>query len=157
VRLPLASSVVEIKDGQRSYFGPLLLRGARDGETGRFFIELNPDVVALYGSDGWTQVEWEQRQALKGKPLAQWLHGFYSSHAKPYPIKVETLHRLCGSDNQKLFSFKQELKTALELVAVQTGWAWNIDDKALVHIDKKPTASGSKTIKNRLASMSVLE
>ena len=29
--------------------------------------------------------------------LAQWLHGFYASHAKPFPIKIETLHRLCGS------------------------------------------------------------
>jgi len=26
--------------------------------------------------------------------LAQWLHGFYASHAKPFPIKIETLHRL---------------------------------------------------------------
>lgn len=37
------------------------------------------------------------RHALDGHQLAQWLHGFYASHAKPFPIKIETLHRLCGS------------------------------------------------------------
>ena len=48
--------------------------GARNEETGHYVIEINPQIVALYGRDGWTQVEWEQRRALKGQPLAQWLH-----------------------------------------------------------------------------------
>ena len=34
--------------------------------------------------------------------LAKWLHGFFATHAKPYPYKVGTLHNLCGSTDKSL-------------------------------------------------------
>lgn len=137
----LASSVVEIKEGRRAYFGPMLHHGARDDETGHYVIEINPAIVSLYGSDGWSSVEFEQRKALKRKPLAQWLHGFYSTHAKPYALKVETIHRLSGSENAQLAGFRRELRSALRKLEEVTGWAWEIDDGDLVHIRKGTTAS----------------
>lgn len=57
------------------------------------------------------------RRALDGKPLAQWLHGFYASHAKPFPLKIETLHRLCGSEAGEMWKFAQTLRKALDDVA----------------------------------------
>lgn len=137
----LASTVVEVKDGKRAYFGPMLHHGARDDETGRYVIEINPAIAQLYSSDGWTQIEWEQRQALHKQPLAQWLHGFYSTHAKPYPMKVETIHRLCGSENKELKGFRRELRDALAKLEAATGWTCEIDDADLVQINKKPTGS----------------
>lgn len=136
VLLDLASSVVEINDGKRAYFGPLIHHGTRDDQTFEYVVEINPRVALLYGADGWTQVEWSQRQALRRQPLAQWIHGFYSTHAVPYPYKVETLKRLAGSQNEHLFSFRQELRSALTRVAEVTGWRWRIAEADLVHVAK---------------------
>jgi len=136
VLLDLASSVVEISDGKRAYFGPLIHHGVRDEETMEFVIEVNPRVALLYGADGWTQIEWAQRWALRRQPLAQWLHGFYSTHAEPYPYKVETLRRLAGSENEHLFSFRQELRFAMAKVAEVTGWSWCIVDSDLLRVTK---------------------
>jgi hypothetical protein len=47
--------------------------------------------VKLYGWNDWPAIDWEQRQSLRGKPFALWLYGFYSSDAKPHPIKLDTL------------------------------------------------------------------
>lgn len=49
----LASAVVEIKHGDRAYFGPMIQHGGRDDRSGRYCIEINPAIVALYGPDGW--------------------------------------------------------------------------------------------------------
>lgn len=140
----LASCVVEIKDGKRAYFGPMLHHGTRDDETGHYCIEINPAIVSLYGSDGWSQIEFEQRKALKRQSLAQWLHGFYTTHAAPYPIKVETIHRLSGSETKQLFHFRAELREALAKLEAATGWTWDIDDADLVLINKKPTGSQAR-------------
>jgi hypothetical protein len=140
----LMSAVAEFKAGSRAYAGPLLHHWARDEATGQQVIVLNPGIVELYGNDGWTQVEWAQRQALKGWPLAQWLHGFYSSHAEPFAMKVETLHRLCGSEAARMDNFRQELRKALGHLAESAGWTWEIDSSDLVLINRKPSLSQQK-------------
>jgi hypothetical protein len=137
----LASSVVEIQDGKRAYFGPMIHHGTRDDETGLYCIEINPAIVTLYGEDGWTQTEWTQRQALSGQPLAQWVHSFYATHARPFGYKVSTIYRLCGSENAQLRGFRRELKEALARVAEMTGWGLEIDENDLVQVRKKPTPS----------------
>ena len=79
-----------------AYFGPLIEGGLRDEVTGLYILKLNPDLVKLYGAGMWTAIDWEQRQALRRKPLVLWVHGFYSSHADPYPMKIEKLMQLSG-------------------------------------------------------------
>lgn len=145
----LASSVVEIKDGPRAYFGPILHHGGRDDQSGRYVIEMNPKIIELYGLDGWSSVEFSQRMALKKQPLAQWLHGYYTSHAKPFPVKVETLRRLCGSQNSSIKGFKQKLISALGKLEEITHWTWHIDDSNLVHLSKVPTLSQSRHLVNQ--------
>jgi hypothetical protein len=144
VFLRLTATAVEIQDDQRAFFGPLLHNGARDDETGQYVIELNPAIVRLYGPGGWTQIEWDQRRALKGRPLAQWLHGFYSTHAEAFPVKVETLHRLCGSESERMDHFREELREALEQLAQAAGWIWKIDEDDLVHVERQPSRSQQK-------------
>lgn len=145
----LSASVVEIKDGSRAYWGALLHGGARNEELGCYIIELNPKIQALFGSDCWTQIQWSERQALSGHPLAQWLHGFYSTHAKPYPYRAETLRHLCGSETAALWKFRQSLRKALNVLAEATGWSWWIDDKDLVHINKRPTKSQARHLRKK--------
>lgn len=148
----LGSSAVEIQDGKKGYQGPLLVHVYKndvDTDSEKHVIEMNPALASLFDADGWTGLQIEQRHALKKQPLAQWLHGFYSSHARPFPFKVETLHQLCGSESKQMFSFRQELRHALERMAEVTGWTCEIDGDDLVHVtktkntDRKPSPSAA--------------
>ncbi len=144
----LMTSLVELEDGKKAYAGQLIHRWFRDELTGHHVMELNPDIARMYGADGWSQIEWEQRQKLKNQPLAQWLHGFYSTHATPYPYKVETLHQLCGSEAERLDHYREKLKKALAEVADATNWTWEINVSDLVIIKKKQTPSRYQNIIN---------
>src|SRR5690606_28110963 len=93
--------------------------------------------------DQFTQVDWSVRHALDGHQLAQWLHGFYASHAKPFPLKIETLHRLCGSEAGEMWKFAQTLRQALDAVAEACaahgeGFSYEIRGD-LVHVEKRPS------------------
>ena len=104
----LTGAVVEIKSEGRTYFGTLVEGGARDEHTGRYVVQINSKLAAFYGRSQWTQLDWEQRQQLRGKPLALWLMGFYASHAAPYPLTVEYLHKLSGSQTKQLRYFQEK-------------------------------------------------
>lgn len=112
----LRANAVEIKQGRYVYIGGLIDEALKDEMTREWVITFNPTLLTLFSPDQFTQVEWAVRHALDGKPLAQWLHGFYCSHAAPFPLKIETLHRLCGSDGE-LRRFRQTLTDALAAVA----------------------------------------
>src|SRR5438045_3525169 len=80
----LSATGVEIKDvrAKRLFWGSLLPRGAAEEGSAQYVVEINRDLAKLFDR-GFTQVDWEQRRRLRRKPLAQWLHLYYSSHAKP--------------------------------------------------------------------------
>lgn len=133
----LYSGGVEITAGH-TYFGTLL-KGARDEVTGRYSVELEPKLLSMYQPGCWTQIEWSQRNALRRKPLALWLHGWYCSHAKPYPLKPETLKRLSGSRNPQLASFSRQLGKALDALRdIGAIAAWELKNN-LVHVTRIPT------------------
>ena len=108
----LAGAVVELTQDGRTY-GGTLLEFYRDEDTGRTVLEINPKLAPFFGPTRWTQIDWQQRQRLRGKPLALWLHGFYASHARPHALTVEYLHRLSGSQTKRLRKFKENLTQAL--------------------------------------------
>ena len=86
------------------------------------------------------------RHALDGKPLAQWLHGYYASHAKPYPVNVATLLKLSGSENEDPSSGRQKLRKALDALADasdSSGQPFGYEVRGdLVHVQK--LASGAQ-------------
>lgn len=114
----LTGGVVEISiNGSRVYFSSLIDSGVKDEATGHYTIQLSRSLIKLYKQTTW--LDWEQRAKLRRKPLAQALHGYYSSHKIPYPVKIETLHKLSGSKNKRLSDFKQKVSAALdELVKI---------------------------------------
>ena len=141
----LNASAVKIKCGRYTYMGSLLDWAAKDEETQEWVIVLNPKLAELFAPDQYTRLQWGTRRALAGQPLAQWLHGYYSSHVDPYPLRIETLHRLCGSEAGELKSFTQKLKKALEAVerasaAAGEGFAWKIEGGRL-HVTRTPPAA----------------
>ena len=145
----LSATDVQIRYKGRTYFGSLIEEGMRDEETGRYVVEINPKLVAFYGRSQWTQIDWEQRQKLRSKPLALWLHGFYASHAAPYLLTVEYLHKLSGSQTKQVWKFKQNLTQALEeLVTVGAIEAFEIVG-GLVHVRTVPSKSQQKHLAAR--------
>jgi len=142
----LASSVVELKDGKRAYFGGLISYGLRNDETGFYELELNPQIASLYNDDSWTGQDWEQRKKLMGKPVALWLHGFYSTHQAPYDYKIETLWKLCGSETKELKEFKRGLSENLQYLSKATDWICRIEDSK-VQIFKTPEQLVKRLVK----------
>ncbi len=144
----LRANAVTIKQGRYSYIGGLVDEAYKDEETQVWVIVLNPKLHALYAADQFTQVDWSVRQALDGKPLAQWLHSFYASHAKPYPMRIETLLQLSGSENSELRSSRQKLRKALDAVieaceALGQPFSYAVQGD-LVHVERAPSASQQK-------------
>ena len=147
----LTGAVMRISDGRRTYFGSLIEGGVRDDDTGRYVVQINPKLAKFYGRTQWTQIDWEQRQRLRSKPLALWLHGFYASHAAPYPLRVEYLHKLSGSQTKQVWKFKQNLIQALRaLEAVGAIKSFEIRDE-LVHVRTVPSKSQQKHLAARRA------
>ena len=134
----LRSGTVEIKwiEKEKIFGGGLVSNYYRDGATDEWIVIFDEKMLALY-DDGYTHVDWEQRHSLRHNSLAQWLHGFYTSHAKPYPYKVETLMALSGTTAKRLADFRKKLKAALEEVKqVGAFVAWEIDKDDLVQVRK---------------------
>ena len=133
----LIATAVEIRSDKYFYIGPLLKEAAGNEVSDLFAVEVNENLLKLYTSSDFTAIEWKQRIALKGKPLALWLHGYFASHREPYPVKAATIRELSGSRTQTLKHFKAALKRAsIELEKV-TGWKLWIEED-LLHCKKTP-------------------
>lgn len=128
---------IEIKAGRYTFFGSILIGGVKDEITRHYIITINPKFAALF-AQGWTALDARQRRCLRRKPLALWLHAFYSSHAQPFSYKVETLRQLSGSRTIELFKFRQNLRYALnDLERTSAITSWLIEpDSDLVQIQR---------------------
>ena len=140
----LVASALTVKQGRYTYIGSLIAGAAKDEETQEWVIELDAKLRPLFAADQFTQIEWAVRHELNGQQIAQWLHGFYASHAKPFPFKVETLLKLCGSEDASATSGRQKLRKALDAVTEASaahgeGFSYVIRGD-LVHVEKR--ASG---------------
>jgi hypothetical protein len=115
-----------------------------DEHTKLYRVSVDPDTAKLYAA-GWTAIDWQQRQQLRGKPLALWLHGYYATHAKPLPVKVDTLRSLSGTKNPQLFAFRRQLRKALdELKAIGAIASWQIEATDLVTVDRGDAITASQ-------------
>lgn len=132
----LRGGTIELSSGGMTYGGGLVHDYFKDENNGRYVVVLNEKLMPFFGRSNYTLLEIRQRTALKSD-LSQWLHAFYSTHDRPYPMKTQTLRGLCGSETGELWKFRQQLKMALvELIEV-TGWNCRIDDKTdLCHVEK---------------------
>ena len=139
----LTACEVELREGRYVFGGSLIQNHARDEDSKFYCLELNPRLQEMYDA-GWTAIDWQQRQQLRNKPLAQWLHGFYATHATPFPLRVEYLRQLSGSKTKSLQRFKQALMKALEdLKAIGIILDFEIKD-GLVYVERMPSTSQKK-------------
>lgn len=136
----LTACAVEITHEGKTYFGPLVKSGLKDELTSHYRIELNRELIRLFGENQWTALDWQQRQGLRGKHLAQALHAFYSSHRQPFPIKLDTLRSYVGSKNFQKAGFKVKLRAALDEL-MKIGFLSNYAiDGDIVSVDRSATS-----------------
>ncbi len=152
---------VDVKVGKFSYEGSLIDEVYRAEETKEYVIRLNPKLSSLFAVDQFTQVDWSVRHALDGKPLAQWLHGYYASHAKPYPVTVSMLLKLCGSENEDPGSGKQKLKKALDALTEASNangqtFSYSVEQD-IVEVSRKPSTSQRRHLAKKAAKQRKLK
>jgi hypothetical protein len=117
----MIACAIEVKHDGMTYIGSLIEdAGAIDDEpTKQYAVRLNPHLIRLYGETRWTALNWDQRLQWRRKSLAQALHAYYSTHARPVPVKLSTLRDYTGSRNAQPADFKRKVKNALtELIQV---------------------------------------
>ena len=144
--LRLKANAVEVKHGRYIYIGSLIDEVFKDEKTQEYVVVANPRIKVLFERDQFTLIDWAVRLELAGHPLAQWLHGFYASHARPYAYSVAKLHELSGSEAADLSDWKtKELRKSLDLVSAaceKHGQAFKAEIRAdLVHVDRQPSRS----------------
>lgn len=145
-----------ILDGKPYYEGRLIDEVLPEKNRKGMTVRLNSNLAMMLKDNEYTKIDWTIWRALKGKQLAQWLHCFYSTHAKPFPLRTSTLRNLCGSKSESESSFLQNLKSSLHLLHT----AYKIRKKEftfvikgnLVDITKTPSSSQHRhTQKNRIS------
>lgn len=89
-------------------------------------VRISKSMSLLFADSAFTLIDLEQRKALP-EGIATKLHSYWSSHREPYPVKVETLQKLCASDSELRF-FRRKLKKALTAL-VEVGFLenWSIE------------------------------
>ncbi|WP_312602580.1 plasmid replication initiator TrfA [Pseudomonas luteola] len=133
-RMVACSIKITLED--RYTYASNLLKVWRDTVTQEYVVQMDQNLLSLY-SHGWTQINWRQRDALRGKPIALWLHGWYCSHSDPEDITIERIMTLCGSGAAQKGSFKTRLKAGLaDLKSIGAIQDFNITRKGLVQVVK---------------------
>lgn len=139
-RLYNASIKIESANGKSDYEGRLINEIGR--VENKYLLGINKNLGKLF-TNGYCRLNPSERNHLIGKPLAQWLYGFYKSNNLDlqYLYSVDSLRELSGSTNKNLAGFKQKLKEALCELCYTTGWATliinNEYQKDLVLVVKK--------------------
>ena len=99
------------------FTGSLISHYVRDTDSKLYKVTFAREVRTLFAPASWTQLEWEERLMLKGQPLAQWLHSYFSTHAAPFPVSAGYLHEKSGSESP-LKQFNYMLKRIVEANAL---------------------------------------
>lgn len=125
----LTACQVKITFNGKTFSRSLIIGYEKLEVTSHYRLELSRDLIKLFGKSDWTAIDWDQRITLRKKPLAQALHGYYSSHKSPFPVKLIFLQRLTGSKNKQAADFKRKINAALEeLVKIGFLESYSIDD-----------------------------
>lgn len=89
-------------------------RNERDENLSRWQVWVGEEMRLLFDEEFLTRINWEIRKSLPDG-IASKLFGYWASHRQPFPVKLETLLKLCGS-GMTVKHFKVELKKSLDLL-----------------------------------------
>jgi hypothetical protein len=140
--LRLRACALIVNTERSVYMGNFVESTWADEETQEWLVSLNLSIKTLFTPDQYTLTQWDERKALAGHHLAQWIHCFYAGHTKPYPIKIEMLHKLSRSEFKCMRDFKEKLIQAIDAVVEASGGNFLYEIIGdLIHVVKTPSAS----------------
>jgi len=129
------------------FTGSLISSYVREKNSKLYKVSFAKEIRDLFAPACWTQLEWEERMTLKGKPLAQWLHSFFCTHAGPFPLSTAYLHDKTGSARTVLKYFRRDLKEALATLEKKLGWKATWHDDFLT-LNRSPSGSQARHLRN---------
>lgn len=110
-----------------------------NGLTGTSYsLSVHPNLYLLFAGRTSTRLEWAMYRGLT--PIARRLFDYIASHREPFPLPLEDLHRLCGSNCEALRKWHDMVVMACQELT-QSGAvarAWVADGK--IHCHRSHTA-----------------
>lgn len=149
----LSSGELSVRTPSSMYVGKLAETELLDCSRHSVLLRLSPAITTIFTQNQYTLINMMVRRALRGSPLAQWLHGYYSTHAAPFPVGIEFLYRLSGSGTTSKGKFLQLLRRALDRLASASAahdefFSYQIDGDRVV-VSKRPSKSQARHLADR--------
>ncbi len=78
------------------------------GKRTRCRLKISPGMEKLFAGRQYTHLEWISYRDLT--PIARRLYDYAASHSRPFPLKLETVRKMCGSDSEIPKRWRQQVK-----------------------------------------------
>ena len=136
------SMVVSRPDDTNVYYaGHLIssfvyLEKLTDVQLSQWSVSLQREMVDLFAPDTFSLLHWPTRRTFS--PTTKWLHSYYSTHKRPFPVKLETLRRIMASETKNFRAYKLNIKESLKiLVETKFFLTAHVDPVTdLVHVER---------------------
>lgn len=140
-----------------AYTGSLVAEVERETESKLYKVSLFPKIKVLFEPTNFTYLQWQDRKKLIRAPLAQWLHSYFSTHAKPFPISVDWIQEKSGHASSRRADFLRTLRKAIEVLQEKLDWQieWTDDDR--LKVTHQPTQSQQRHIERSDRRKTILE
>ena len=103
----------------------------QNGVATRYYVSIDPNVIVLFAGNNFTSHSWEVYRDLS--PVARRIADYMGSHRVPFPLSVERLHNICGSDDSDTHSWRRTVRKAcVELEATPLVKKISLDDKGMI-------------------------
>lgn len=122
-----------------AYTGSLIADFIRETDSKLYRITLSHSIKSLFEQSSFTMIEWEQRLQLLRNPLAQWLHSYYSTHAKPFAVTVAFLQKTAGQESARPRDFARALRVAFGILETELQWSVEWLSPTLVQVTREPS------------------
>lgn len=84
------------------------------GKRTRHRLKISPGMDKLFADRQYTHLEWIAYRDLT--PIARRLYDYAASHLRPFPLKLETLRKMCESDSMIPKRWRQQVKEACAIL-----------------------------------------
>jgi len=86
-----------------------------EGQPTHYRVWIDPNLIVLFAGNTFTNHAWEIYRELS--PVARRLADYVESHKHPYPLALERLRQMCGSNDSTLTSWRQTVRKACAEIA----------------------------------------
>ena len=146
-----------IQNRPLAYTGSLIAEFIRETDSKLYRINLSPGIKSLFEQSSFTMLEWEQRLRLLRNPLAQWLHSYYSTHAKPFAVTVSFLQKTSGQESARPRDFAKALRVAFGILEAELQWSVEWLSPNLVQVSRDPSDAQARHLEVKSARKQLKE